>query len=329
MTDFRFGYGEIGPVPKRLPRRAAFVGRVYWSWSPAHEREDFYYVSPTRLGGRRWLLWTRSPSDGGPHRWDEAVLGATEAAFAGVAEAARELLLRYWIWSVVTGKLDRPHEILSAGVLDGRELARMVDQVWDDPFLDPWSKLIPRFTRVPETSHLVCAYDVSVGADTVDEAAFLDRGASIDVLWIQSIEGCRAVAWHPRRDAQESARILLGAFWRTRRLFVEPTDFLRAGVIQRSDFQTLCNAIAAEGKANETAALRHGDAPIVRTARELGLNPRPAGHSPDAWMASCPGTSHWLMIGPITNEFGCGWCKRKGGPDELSKFAEERRHRRN
>lgn len=328
MTEFRFGYGEIEPVPRRFPRGAAFVGRVCWSWSPAHERDHSYFVSQTRLGGNKWLLWVRRPSDDRPNGCYEAVVGATNTAFDDLVEAAKALLFRFWIWSVAAEKIDRPHEILSTGVLDESELDRIADQIWDDPFLDPWSKLVPRFTSVPEVSQFVCAYDVWAGIDTVEEAALLARGSSIDVLWIESIEGCRAVAWHPRRDAKESARILLEAFWRARHGFIGPTEFLQAGLLDGGEFQDLRDAISGETAANETAALRHRDAPIVRTARELGLNPRPAGHSPDAWMASCPGTSHWLMIGPITNEFGCGWCRRAGGPDELSIFAEERRHRR-
>jgi hypothetical protein len=38
-------------------------------------------------------------------------------------------------------------------------------------------------------------------------------------------------------------------------------------------------------------------------------------------MASCPqGRNHWIMISPSHNEFGCGYCRRKGGPEELRAF---------
>lgn len=56
----------------------------------------------------------------------------------------------------------------------------------------------------------------------------------------------------------------------------------------------------------------------------LGLDPRPAGHNHNAWMANCPRTSHWLMISAEQNEFGCGYCRRKGGPAELRAFYETR-----
>jgi hypothetical protein len=34
------------------------------------------------------------------------------------------------------------------------------------------------------------------------------------------------------------------------------------------------------------------------------------------------------MIGADTNTWGCGWCKRKGGPEELKAFVVERRTKR-
>ena len=56
-------------------------------------------------------------------------------------------------------------------------------------------------------------------------------------------------------------------------------------------------------------------------ARALGLGPRPAGRNDSDWMASCPRTSsHWIMISPPRDEFGCEHCDRKGGPADLQAF---------
>jgi len=76
------------------------------------------------------------------------------------------------------------------------------------------------------------------------------------------------------------------------------------------------NALAAE------AAQRGHEASILKLARELGLNPRPAGHNDSAWIADCPRRSHTLMLSPSLNELGCGYCRRKGGPAELEAFAD-------
>ena len=60
--------------------------------------------------------------------------------------------------------------------------------------------------------------------------------------------------------------------------------------------------------------------PIIKMARELGLDPCPAGHNDSVWMADCPRGSHWIMISPSHNEFNCGYCRHRGGPAELQMF---------
>jgi hypothetical protein len=93
-------------------------------------------------------------------------------------------------------------------------------------------------------------------------------------------------------------------------------------------FAGIVGNLQARIDAREQAARSYADAPIVLAARECRLNPEPSGTSPIAWMARCPGTNHSLMIGADTNTWGCGWCKRKGGPEELKAFVVERRTKR-
>jgi len=76
------------------------------------------------------------------------------------------------------------------------------------------------------------------------------------------------------------------------------------------------------GLALETLAAQEAErlnpSPILVAARELGLDPRPAGHNPAAWWANCPtGRGHSVMISSASNQFGCGYCRIKGGPEEL------------
>ena len=92
----------------------------------------------------------------------------------------------------------------------------------------------------------------------------------------------------------------------------------------KAELKSIVRAIAEELKRNSRVAKeeqRQHEAPIIKMARELGLDPRPAGHNDSAWMASCPQSrNHWIMISPSHNEFGCGYCRRKGGPEELRAF---------
>jgi hypothetical protein len=66
---------------------------------------------------------------------------------------------------------------------------------------------------------------------------------------------------------------------------------------------------------------------IVQTATELRLGPEPTGGKVGNWLARCPGTNHTIMISSRREEFGCGYCKVKGGPEELRHVAGRRRSR--
>ena len=91
-----------------------------------------------------------------------------------------------------------------------------------------------------------------------------------------------------------------------RRLYLAPLE----------GFTAERNALAAK------ATQQRQKAQIVEVASELGLNPRPAGHNDSAWMADCPRGSHTIMLSPSLNEFGCGYCRRKGDGAELAAFVE-------
>jgi hypothetical protein len=97
------------------------------------------------------------------------------------------------------------------------------------------------------------------------------------------------------------------------------------GLIEARDLAELIARLRAEWQAAQQAAEAWRSAPIVRVAEALGLSPRPSGGKPTSWEASCPGANHALMIQARSGEWGCGWCKRKGGMEELKEFVVVRR----
>jgi hypothetical protein len=61
-----------------------------------------------------------------------------------------------------------------------------------------------------------------------------------------------------------------------------------------------------------------GGAFVAIWSEGTGLHPEPAGIGPTQWDARCPVRSgHRLMITTGNDEFGCGYCRVKGGVDEL------------
>lgn len=71
--------------------------------------------------------------------------------------------------------------------------------------------------------------------------------------------------------------------------------------------------------------LFYAAASTFRVARKLGLFPQPTGTGPDLWQARCPGAGHPLYVNAEVNEFGCGWCRCKGGVKDLRVFVNERK----
>ena len=63
------------------------------------------------------------------------------------------------------------------------------------------------------------------------------------------------------------------------------------------------------------------EAEIVTKTAGLGLSPNASNLGVGIWIARCPGTNHTIQMQPKRNLFFCGYCRVKGGIDELDEFA--------
>jgi hypothetical protein len=179
----------------------------------------------------------------------------------------------------------------------------------------------------------VGGWDCYTGIDTVHMLFYLLRTKDLDwleaiVKYSNTIMSRDCVMNVPRRGSKrEAAARLLDAHVRSRVHHECPIPPYQSGLLTNGELESIVEAIAEELKRNSQAAeeeQRRDEAPIIKLARELGLAPRPAGHNDNAWMASCPRTrNHWIMISPSHNEFGCGYCCRRGGPLELRAFCDD------
>ena len=176
-------------------------------------------------------------------------------------------------------------------------------------------------------------WDCDIGIGTVHKLFYLIRTSDQD--WLEEVVknsneviDRKCVGSNPRDGSKrETAARLLDAHVRSRINYECPVSPYQAGLLTSSELENIITVIAGELKRNSDAAeeaQRQDEAPIVKMARELGLGPRPAGHDHNSWMANCPRTNHWIMISAEQNEFGCGYCRRKGGPSELRAFYETR-----
>lgn len=194
------------------------------------------------------------------------------------------------------------------------------------------------FPESVESVGFIGGWDSNVGIDRVQALFYLIRTKDQD--WLAAVEKycddiisrtC-AISTPRHGSKREAATRLLEATVHSGVHFEWPVPPYRSGLLTSGELESIVGAVAEELERNEQMAKekqRRSEAPIIKMARDLGLDPRPAGHNDSAWMANCPQSSnHWIMISPEHNEFGCGYCRRKGNPQELRAFCDDVRHGR-
>ncbi len=98
--------------------------------------------------------------------------------------------------------------------------------------------------------------------------------------------------------------------------------FTKSLLITENEF----NEILKEGinniKKSKDETKENGQAhPLIIYCSEQNLYPEPEDLSPDSWKANCPsGRQHHIMISTSSHSWGCGYCCKKGGLEELKEW---------
>lgn len=212
--------------------------------------------------------------------------------------------------------------------------------------LDVWLKQSDNRLTVPDDAELACLQEINLGAvDVIPEALFFRRQDGQDELWsaglthdapgkpreeqLASAYQQGRVAWAGSQGTRATgAEILFRALTAARHGHVWPVGYLEGPLITASAHQRVVGELEAENERNRQEAQAQAEAPIIVLARQLGLRPETAGKSPSAWYADCPGKTHRLMVSSSANEFGCGYCRVKGGTAELEALVKQRKEAR-
>jgi hypothetical protein len=218
-------------------------------------------------------------------------------------------------------------------------------------FVDPWSHQPQNWGDIPDHAVFAGAWHLNVGIDTIHEALFLardDRGDRLwslttstdtctresltarergDRAWIKRKISCGCVAGAVRAGSpRDAASILMNRLLGSRLHFSGSEPPYMPGLLTSQEMATIVEALEQELRRNTVAAeadQQTDEAAIITAARDLKLNPRPAGHNSTAWIADCARRKHFIQISTSRNEFYCGYCKRSGGPAKLRAFCEE------
>jgi hypothetical protein len=78
-------------------------------------------------------------------------------------------------------------------------------------------------------------------------------------------------------------------------------------------------------KVKREAIELYSDNELIKYCESINLHPRPEGYVPSNWLADCIRTGkHSIMISTIDNQWGCPYCSKKGGINELREWYESK-----
>lgn len=99
--------------------------------------------------------------------------------------------------------------------------------------------------------------------------------------------------------------------------------FEKSPVFTEEEFDSIIASIENPKKVIIQEALKN-KTPLIKFLKENNLNPYPSGEYVTNWLAKCPsGRAHFIMVSTISDEWGCGYCYRKGKQKDLKKWLLE------
>lgn len=218
--------------------------------------------------------------------------------------------------------------------------------------IDPWLSKSGE-TDVPEGARFLWVHQIDTLIDPYLEAAFLLRITDADQLWIVRDPSERFVQSRcstdefsnesdgmfmrsglaislprePELSNDEVGSKLLGRLFRVRWDHDWPEKLVLPGAFGNLDYQRIVQGIEKEAKDNCEDARKH-EGEIIREARKQRLDPHPSVRGKRFWKAACPTRNHHLDISSERELFYCGYCREKGGAEELRQLCEVRRQKR-
>jgi hypothetical protein len=120
-------------LAKHMDRRTtSFLCTIEWSWSPAHNRMESYYLQRRRT---HWILWAKHHGDVEEYYPNPTAIARCRRGdgFAQDYKPAAMILLPAVLIEEIrqhNSELDRFHAITNAGLLSTKELDVVAEAVW-------------------------------------------------------------------------------------------------------------------------------------------------------------------------------------------------------
>lgn len=106
------------------------------------------------------------------------------------------------------------------------------------------------------------------------------------------------------------------------RNFAGTPKYESSNLFSKESFDTMLEkGIALMVEREKLTILLGADNELIKYCKSIRLNPQPEGGSETNWQANCPsGGNHYIMISTRSNEWGCGYCRKKGDINSLKEW---------
>ena len=125
------------------------------------------------------------------------------------------------------------------------------------------------------------------------------------------------------KNIKENIVFILKTNIEVRMYFEGKQDFSKSPLFTQSEYNQLVQSIKDE-KASFSNKAQKFRTPTIEYLDEAKYSPKPTGTDEHNWEATCPNSSnHKIMINTKSDSWGCGYCCRKGGLEELKDWIHE------
>lgn len=122
---------------------------------------------------------------------------------------------------------------------------------------------------------------------------------------------------------KENLSNLLEQYIEYNRFYMGFPIFIDSVLFTRDEYEALIEKIRAELDIQRKKA-EQNRTPLIEYLERKELRPKPSGNNARSWIAKCPSEgSHFIMVTTDPDEWGCGYCNRKGGIKELETWFNE------
>jgi|SRR5690554_735514 len=119
------------------------------------------------------------------------------------------------------------------------------------------------------------------------------------------------------KTLKENLTFMLRAYFEANLPYQDKLDFEHSPLLTQEEYDAIIENIYSEKKAISDKA-KKAKTPLITYLEEQELHPRPTGTDAHSWVAACPsGKNHSLGFLTPSDEWGCGYYKRKGKLPEL------------